>query len=82
MIISDWLFNLIRDLAEILPLVAALYLGLAQIWGLPKGDGVNDTLILIAGFLGALTQLLRTNYNKTAYKSSIEEDVETKVGEQ
>jgi hypothetical protein len=56
---SPWLnnkqYDFIKFLALIvLPLIATVYFGLSQIWGLPKGAEVVGTITLIDTALGAL----------------------------
>lgn len=76
MIISDKVFNFIRDCAEIIPLLGTLYLGIATIWNLPFAEEVMKTCTCLAGFLGGLTQVFRHNYNKDTYTPSEEEIAE------
>lgn len=76
MIFSDKVFEVIRALAEIIvPAIGALYLGVAAIWGLPYGDEVSRTCIVIATFLGAIVTLSRKAYNEATY-TPVEEEIE------
>lgn len=48
----------------VLPALAALYLGLSGVWGLPYGEEVSTTLMLLNTFLGAILQVSTIQYRK------------------
>lgn len=52
----------------ILPLLGALYIGAAELWGLPYAVQVAGTLALIDTFLGALVKRL-----STAHKNEVKD---------
>jgi len=45
-----------------LPAVSALYLGLAQLWDLPKPEAVVGTIALVTVFLGVILNISANNY--------------------
>ncbi|MBR3117719.1 MAG: phage holin [Oceanobacillus sp.] len=48
----------------VLPAMAALYLTLAQIWGLPYGEAIAATITAIDAFLGAILGISSIQYSK------------------
>lgn len=48
----------------VLPAIATLYNGLANIWGFPYGNEIVCTITAIDTFLGALLGVSTKNYNK------------------
>ena len=58
-------FNLIRFLAETgITALGALYKGVAEVWGLPFGEAVLTTCVLLSTFVGVWTEYLRTQHNE------------------
>lgn len=51
-----------------LPALGALYFGLSQIWGLPNGEEVVGTIVLLDAFLGALLKVSDRTYEKSGAK--------------
>ena len=49
-----------------IPAIAALYFGLANIWGLPYGEEIVGTLTVLDAFLGALLGISTVQYKKDA----------------
>lgn len=67
--ISNRTYDFLKYLAQIfLPALGALYFGLSQIWGLPKGGEVVGTITVIDTFLGVLLKLSTDQYNKSEAK--------------
>lgn len=59
-------YDLLKWIAQyFLPAAGALYFGLAGIWGLPYGEQVVGTLVVVDTFLGALLGVSTSRYNKT-----------------
>lgn len=50
----------------VLPATAALYSGLAGIWGFPYGEQIVGTIVVVETFLGTLLQISNAQYKKTA----------------
>lgn len=48
----------------LLPALAALYLGLAPLWDLPKQEAVTGTIVLVDTFLGVLLGLTSKQYRQ------------------
>lgn len=62
---SDKLYDFLRDIADlILPAFGVLYLALAELWGFPYGDRVNNTIICVVAFLDVVLKVLKNRYNK------------------
>lgn len=48
----------------VLPAIASLYFGLAQIWGFPYGEQVVGTIAVVCTFLGAILGISSANYKR------------------
>jgi len=69
MIFSNRTYDLLKYLAQIfLPAFGVLYFGLAKIWGLPFGDQISGTVLVVDTFLGAILLLSAKSYNKSDAK--------------
>lgn len=67
--VTDGMFNVLRLLVElVLPASGSLYLGLAEIWGLPHRMEVVGTIAVVTTFLGVCLKLLRSNYEASEAK--------------
>lgn len=63
MIKSGKWYDRLKFMAQIgLPALGALYFGLSQIWGLPKGEEVVGSIVVIDTFLGALLGISTKQY--------------------
>lgn len=63
--ISNDTYDFLRDIADlILPALGVLYLALAELWGFPYGDKVNNTIICVVAFLDVVLKVLKNRYNK------------------
>lgn len=62
---NNKVYDVLKFIAQIvLPALATLYFGLAQIWSLPYGEQVIGTIAVIDAFLGAVLGISTYNYNK------------------
>ena len=62
---SNKVYDILKWIAQILiPAIAALYFGLAQIWGFPYPAEIVGTLSLVDAFLGAILGISTMNYKK------------------
>ncbi len=62
--LSNEMYNALKWIALVLlPGCAALYLGLAALWGLPSPNEVAGTITLVDTFLGVLLGMATKNYN-------------------
>lgn len=52
----------------VLPALAALYFGIAQIWGLPKAEEVVGTVAVLETFLGVLLGVSNRQYENSDAK--------------
>lgn len=80
---KDNTYNILKRIAQVvLPALASLYFGLAQIWGLPYAGEVVGTISLIDTFLGVILGISTKSYNKMiANVSERDEDMSDGVGE-
>lgn len=64
---SNKVYDVLKDIAQIyLPALAALYLTLAGIWGLPYGEQVSATIMAVDTCLGGFLKISSNQYKKTA----------------
>lgn len=63
--LSNKAYDILKWIAQILlPALATLYFGLAQIWALPYAEAVIGTISIVDAFLGTLLGISTYNYNK------------------
>ena len=56
-------YDFLRYMAQIvIPALAALWVAIAKIWGLPYGTEIGGTLMAIDTFLGAILKVSTDNY--------------------
>jgi hypothetical protein len=68
-ILTNEQYNVLKWIALVfLPALAALYLGLAALWDLPKPTEVAGTVTLLDTFLGLLLNVATKNYNNSDTK--------------
>ena len=66
---SNKTYDMLKRIAQyFLPALATLYLGIAQIWGLPYGEQISGTIMAIDTFLGVLLGISSYQYNKKEEK--------------
>ena len=64
--LSNIWYDRLKFVAQIvLPALATLYFGLAQIWNLPYAEQIIGTISIVDAFLGALLGISTYNYRKT-----------------
>ena len=61
---SNNVYDFLNKLQRWLPAVGVLYLGLCKIWGLPLGDEVNQSIVLIATFIASILEISTVQYKK------------------
>ena len=61
---SNKVYDTLKVIADILPIIGAFYYGLSEIWGLPHGGPIQATIALIASTLSGILLKLSYDYNK------------------
>lgn len=70
---NNKLYDVLKWTAQIfLPALAALYFGLANIWGLPYAPQVVGTITTFNAFLGVLLGISTANYNSNKVKDELD----------
>lgn len=65
--ISNETYDFLRAIADlILPALGVLYLALAELWGFPYGDKINNTIICVVAFLDVVLKVFKRKYDKEA----------------
>lgn len=69
MLFSETVYEVLKKIVQIvLPGLASLYFGLAQIWGLPNAENVVGSIALLTAFLGLCLGISSRSYNSTDAK--------------
>lgn len=77
--LPDSVYQVLKWLTLIvIPACAALYVGLAGIWGFPYPDEIAKTASVICAFIGALIGVSQIGYNKSLQAAAIAEKTEEK----
>ena len=62
--LSDKTYDILKGIYEILVLLAAFYVDIADIWNLPYGNKVQRTFLAIAAILLGLLKISTAKYHK------------------
>ena len=62
--LSDRTYDILKAIYEILVLLAAFYVDIADIWNLPYGEQIVGTITAIDTFMGVLLKLSSNEYYK------------------
>ena len=62
--LENTLYDILNKIQRWLPAIGVLYLALCQIWNLPYGQQINNTIIAIATFLAATLEISTGVYHK------------------
>ena len=68
---SDKLYDFLNKLQRWLPAGSAFYLGLCKVWGLPLGNEVSQTVLLLATLLATTLEIANGKYQE-AKKEELE----------
>lgn len=70
---NNKVYDVLKFIAQILlPAIATLYFGIAQIWSLPYAEAIVGTISVIDAFLGAILGISTYNYNKIMQGAQVE----------
>lgn len=61
---SNKVYDVLSKVQRWLPALGVFYLTLAQIWGLPCGDQVNETIVAVAVLLATTLEISSVAYHK------------------
>ena len=61
---SNKVYDILNKIQRWLPAVGILYLALCQIWNLPYGQAINNTIIAVAAFLATTLEISTGLYHK------------------
>lgn len=61
---SNKMYDILSKIQRWLPALGVFYLTLAQIWGLPFGDQVNETIVAVAVLLATTLEISTVAYHK------------------
>ena len=61
---NDKTYDILNKLQRWLVAVGVAYLGISAIWGLPYGDEINQTIVVIATLLATILEVSTTKWQK------------------
>ena len=61
---NDKTYDILNKLQRWLVAVGVAYLGISAIWGLPFGDEINQTIVVIATLLATILEIATTKWQK------------------
>lgn len=61
---SNKTYDILSKIQRWLPALGVFYLTIAQIWGLPFGDQVNETIVAVAVLLATTLEISTVAYHK------------------
>lgn len=62
---NDKVYDTLKHITQIgLPALAAFYVAIAGIWGLPYGEEIAGTITAVVALLGAFLGISSAQYNK------------------
>lgn len=65
---SDKVYDILNKIQRWLPLVGIFYLALSQIWNLPLGDQINQTIVAVATLLAGTLEIATVIYKQKTSK--------------
>jgi len=72
---SNKIYDILKVIAQyVLPAIATLWLGIAEIWSIPNPELVIATITAIDTFLGTMLGISTHKYNKTKNASDAVEE--------
>lgn len=63
MVLSNTAYDILNKIQRWLPALAVFYLALCNVWGLPYGEQVNQTILAIAALLAATLEISTGKYH-------------------
>ena len=62
---SNKVYDVLKWIAlVVLPAIGTAYAGFASVWGLPYGEQVTGTIVIVETLLGSLLQISSAQYKK------------------
>lgn len=62
--LDNKVYDILNKIQRWLPALGILYLALCQIWNLPYGQAINNTIVAIAAFLATTLEISTGVYHK------------------
>ena len=63
MVLSNKVYDILNKVQRWLPALAVFYLALCNVWGLPYGEQVNQTILAVAALLAATLEISTGKYH-------------------
>lgn len=68
MVMSNKVYDFLKNVSLVIPIIATLYFTLSQIWGLPYGEAIVGTASAIETALLSILKISSVKYNKEKKK--------------
>ena len=62
--LNDKTYDILNKIQRWIPAVGVFYLALCQIWNLPLGDEVNNTIVAVAALMATTLEIANGRYQK------------------
>ena len=62
--LDNKIYDILNKIQRWLPALGILYLALCQIWNLPYGQAINNTIVAVAAFLATTLEISTGIYHK------------------
>ena len=62
--LNDKTYDILNKIQRWIPAVGVFYLALCQIWNLPLGDEVNNTIVAVAALMATTLEIANGQYQK------------------
>ena len=62
--LKDKTYDVLNKIQRWIPAVGVFYLALCQIWNLPLGDEVNNTIVAVAALMATTLEIANGRYQK------------------
>ena len=76
MVMPNKVYDILKNISVVLPIIATAYFGLSQIWGFPYGEQIVGSLTIIETALLSLLKASSVKYNKEKEKEEKREEFE------
>lgn len=64
MVMSNKVYDILKNISVLLPILGSLYFGLSQIWGFPYGEQIVGSIGLVETALLSFLKASSVKYNK------------------
>ena len=81
MVMPNKVYDILKNISVLLPILASAYFGLSQIWGFPYGEQIVGSLTILETALVSLLKASSVKYNKEQKKQEARDAFEKMLDE-